>query len=94
LKSLQLSGYCFKVNAGILSVRVTPNNRDVSPSDPDLREMQKARSVETCKFDDDGEAMHEECAVSRLTPNNHTAQQEQTPFSVRRLQMLFGRSKY
>jgi hypothetical protein len=49
--------------------------------------------VETCMFDDHGEALHEGCAVPRLTPNNHTAQQEQAPFPLGRLQMLFGRSK-
>jgi hypothetical protein len=48
--------------------------------------------AETCKIDDHGEAVHEECAVSRL-PLNHTAQQERAPFPLRRLQMLFGRGK-
>lgn len=42
---------------------------------------------ETCSFDDYGEAVHAECAVSRMPRNHHTAQQKRAPFP-RRLQML------
>jgi len=42
--------------------------------------------VETCKIDEYGDAVHEECAVSGMQ-NNHTAQHKRQPFPLR-LQML------